>query len=184
MIDQKQQWIDKISKLKPVGDGDSGAKALAEAVDSCVTKKAQLKGIQGKVTFTFQKKIFHTGLLAAVGTTDTAAGVEIFVTAWANAITASVMKVMPGAVYGSPTPATTFSAVASTTLDPPSLIKARNYLKAELLKSGFVSDAKKCKVGVALHQSFLALTYTIKGTDSTPSPGGPLPLTVPTRPLI
>jgi len=181
-IDPENSWIETVNKLPPTKTAPEGFKALAKAVDACVTSKAQLTGIVGPPpTFTFNKALFLTGLLSMGPVPATPAGVTAFVQAWAGAVTASVMVVSPGSAFGAAAPPTLFSVVISAILDPPSLAAAQSALIAELTASGLkpVKNYKDSKVGPGMLKAFKLLSYTVTGLNSIPPPAGPLPLVAP-----
>lgn len=185
-IDPEKTWIDTVNKIPPGKNAPDQLKKLSDAVDAAMTGKAQLTGILGKVSFTFEKGIFYAGLLQLGPTKLAPEGVAKFSNAWSQAIVASKMVVPPGASLGAPTPPTIWSVVASTVLDPPSLAAAKSYLEAELLSAGLnpVADSNSGKIGPALRKAALLLTYTVTGLDSTPTPAGPLPLVAPACALM
>lgn len=174
-IDAESTWIETVNNLPTVKSAPESIKALVDAVDTCVTGKAELTGIIGTVSYTFQKAIFLAGLSSLGPAPVTATGVAQFVQAWQSAAAASVMIVPPGSSFGSPSPATTFSVVVTTLLDPPSLLAACSALQTELLAAGAapVSSYKDSKVGPALYKAFKLLSYTVTGINSiapTPTP--------------
>lgn len=181
-IDPKDSWIQNVNKLPPANSLPEGAKKLADAVDGCVSGKAQLTGIVGPPpSYTFNKALFMAGLMSMAPVPATPAGVTSFVNAWVTAVTASTMIVSPGVSFGSPSPATTFSVVISAVLDPPSLAAAQSSLTLELTQAGLnpVKDSKDSKIGPALYNAFKLLSYTVTGLNSIPPPAGPIPLVAP-----
>jgi hypothetical protein len=80
----------------------------------------------------------------------------VLATAWETAILTSTLVIT--------TPMTTpaFSAVASVTVEPPSIILGKAFLLSMVLVN--VEDAKDSVIIPALRSAFLALTYTVTGT--------------------
>lgn len=186
-IDPEKTWIDKINFLPPAKSAPIGVKNLTDEVDAATTGKAQLQGITGSVQFTFGKAIFYQQLLSITPVPQALPGVTKFVMAWVAAIQASVMLVPAGAIFGSPSPATIWSAPPVTVLDPPSLVVAQSTLQADLLKQGMnpVNSSGDSDFGPAFRRAFLKLTYTVTGLNSvTPDNGGPNPLIAPNLPLL
>lgn len=122
----------------------------------------------GKAAF---KAIYST---LTVGLTQ-AAAMAIIANAWEAGLLASTVSVLPGDSIGTPSPATTWSSVTSCVFDTLSIAAGKNKI-LELVGAGNVDDALDTPAVVKFREATLLLTVTTTGLDSTPSPGGPLPL--------
>jgi hypothetical protein len=172
-----------IAGLKP-DNTPMWAKALADAVDGLVTNKAGLGVVTGTFTFTFNKALFMTGIMALTATVVTPMAAQLIGVAWGNAMLSSTMVTAPGAFIGAPAPPTLFSVIISTVIDPPSIVAAQTALIATLSVMQAVEVAQDSALAPALHTAFMSCTATITGLDSTPTPAGPLPLTAPLNPFL
>lgn len=177
MIDPQNAFIEKINNLPPSTNADKALQDLVDAVSSLVSAKAELTGIIGTVSFTFEKAVFYQGLKALTPATDRITPAQKISSAWAQAISASKMVVPPGVSFGAPTPPTLFSAIISTTLDPDSLVLAKTELMNAIINQQPVDNYKKSDYGPAYRRAFSMLTYTVTGLNSIPPPTGPQPLT-------
>lgn len=90
----------------------------------------------------------------------------VLATAWEAAILTSIWVITP------PMTNPAFTAVASVTVEPPSLILGKAFLLSMVLVN--VDDAKDSVIIPALRSAFLALTYTVAGTIG----GSPATLTL------
>jgi hypothetical protein len=136
-----------------VNDNISGANKLA------------LNGMVGTgLTFTFNKASFQSGLASA----NNIAG---FANALSTALTASLAVVAVGSsIANPPTPASTFSAVITTVVDPAS-ITAANAKILELNSAQAVESAYDSDFPLRFREAILLLTVTTSGTNSvTPTP--------------
>lgn len=137
-----------------VNDNISGANKLA------------LNGMGGTgLTFTFNKATFQSGLASA----NNIAG---FATAFQSALTASLAVVGAGSFIGVSTPATLFSVVTTTVIDPPSIILAYNKI-LELNTAQAVTNSYDSDFPLRFREAILLLTITTSGMNSvtpTPSP--------------
>lgn len=102
-----------------------------------------------------------------------AAAMMIVANAWEAGLLASIVTVAPGSSIGAPSPATTWSAVASSIFDPPSIAAGKAKI-LELVGADNVADALDAQMPVKFREATLLLTVTTTGTDSTPSGGSPL----------
>lgn len=184
MIDSSQIFREQFALLKNSQSLVESARNLATTSNDRVTNKATLTSLQGPVVYTFAKDVFESGIEKLMDTQSGKFGITEFVEAWASAADVSVMLVSPGVSIGAPSPATTFSVISSTTLDPPSLIAAKQVFVNMLLASSPVKLDINSNFGPSMWSAFTTLTYTVIGLDSTPSPDGPFPLEAPTLPLI
>lgn len=166
------EWTDAFNNLPLVGSGNAWAGNMANAVDGLTSSKLSLTNITGTpAQFTFGTSAFQTALESLSPTTDASQGAQNFADAWETAIQASMMVVSPGASVGAPSPATTFSIVASTTVDAGSLSSAKSTLVSTLAAIPPSGDANA--FATAFRTAFLGLTYTTNGTNSsspTPAP--------------
>ena len=172
-----------IAGLKP-DSTPMWAKALADAVDGLVTNKAGLGGtVTGSFTFTFNKALFMSGIMAASATPVTPIAAQAIGAAWGNAMLASTM-VTASAFVGSPALPTLFSVIISTAIDPPSVAAAQSALIATLSAMQSVKIAQDSPIAPALHTAFMSCTATITGLNSVPAPAGPLPLVAAMTPFL
>jgi hypothetical protein len=146
-----------------VNDNISGANKLA------------LNGMVGTgLTFTFNKASFQSGLASA----NNIAG---FANALSTALTSSLAVVAVGSSILPTTPATTFSVVASTIVDPAS-ITAANAKILELNSAQAVQNAYDSDFPLRFREAILLLKITTSGTNSVaPTPA---PLVDPLRAVI
>lgn len=161
-------WRTAFAAMPKVSD-DSWKGNLANTVDGLVTSKLSSPGLlnpsgQPAAVFTFAKSTFQSALSDALPAT--------LQSALAAALSASSIVVPVGSYIGSPgNPATTFSAVASAVLDPPSISAASAKL-LELLNQTPVGDPDLAPGPATFREAFLLLTMTTTGTNSvTPTPG-------------
>ncbi len=136
-------------------------------------------------SFVFSISTFKSALEVLPPTTDQLAGITAFATAWESAILASTVSAFPGAFIPPSTPATLFSIVSTTVIDPAGIAAGKAKI-IELATALPVSDPLLSEFPVKFREATLLLTVTVTGFDSTPPvPGpGPLPLTAPLVPLI
>lgn len=185
-MDPEPKWKEALGSIAPAS-GVQWAMKMADAVDGLCTSKAQLSGITGSVTFTFNKAIFAAQLLAVAPSPTTAIAAQVMANCWATAMQASMIVVAPGSSFGSPAPPTLWSVVIMSMLDVPSIMLAKTALIAELTVLQFVKEEKKSPLGPAFRNAFLKCTATVNGLNSLPPPPagpGPLPLIVPVVPLM
>lgn len=126
--------------------------------------------------FTFNSATFLSGL-GDYDANDNPIGVTSMADSFQAAINASQMVVAPGTAIGVVSNATKFSVVTSTLPVSSSVSSAKNII-LELEEAEATSDASKSEMPKKLYEAFSTLQYTIVGSDSTPPPAGPLPLTV------
>jgi len=174
------------SKFKDMPKSNSAAwgKNLADLYSELIQNiETDPTALQSVLTFTFQKPIFASLMMSMPPVTSSQAGALGVATAWETAILASTVAVANGAIIPPPSPATTFSVVASSVIDPQSIIGAKKKI-LELASAKPTSKSEDAKMPVILREATLLLTITVTGTDSTPPPSGPLPLTAPNIPLV
>lgn len=131
--------------------------------------------------FTFNTALFATGLVALPPVPTTAAGVLGFAAAWEAAILASVVIVGPGSALLPSSPATLFSVVAATIIDPTSIVLAKAKLM-ELATAAAVSDAMDSEFPVKFREATLLLSISVTGVNSIVPV--PTPLVAPFIPLV
>lgn len=145
-------------------------------VDDRVTSKMDLPGIghasPPAFTFTFAKSTFKAALDLLVPVADVTVGITSFSVAWETAVIASVAVVKALSFIGTLTPATQWSSVTSTVIDPASILLG----KAKIIELASEDPDAPSKFPDKFRDAFLLLTVTTTGLDSTPTPTGPLPL--------
>jgi len=178
MLDPEINWKTTFASLPQSDNQSVAAQNLADAVDGLTTNKLEVPAITGTpASFTFNKSVFKSQIESLSPTDDADQGAENFATAWKSAIDASTMLVVTGASVGIPTPATTFSVVTSTVIDPASSSSAKSTLKNDLKNLPQVSSALASEFGPKFRQAFLNLTVTVTGVNSVAPTPGPLVLT-------
>ena len=131
-------------------------------------------------TFTFGVAAFVAALSAIPPTIDQEAAANGWASAWAAGMTAAVLVVSPGAfVPPPPNPTGTFSAVLTSTIDPPSIVAGQDIIADKMSKK---QNGLNSKIPEIFREATLKLTITVAGSDST-SPT-PVPLTVANVPLL
>lgn len=184
-IDPEAIWKSKFKELPTDGSGGGAwAKNMADATDQRVTNKLGLNGLTGSITFTFKKDIFENMLKIIVPAPTPVAGAQQIAMAWQMAVQASTIVVAPGTYIGVPSPATIFSVVTSSVIDPPSVAIGSALIVSLLTAAQAIPDGNNNIIGPTLRKAFLSLTVTVTGLDSTPTPAGPLPLLSPLTPTI
>lgn len=184
-IDPEQQWTDAFANLA-TDKSPNWAMAFASAVDERVTGKAQLTGILGSVTFTFNKALFATQLMSLSPSPVAPAAMMGFANAWATAMSASQMVVAPGSAFGAPAPPTLWSVIFTSMLDAPMIQSGKAFLASTLSALPPAKNAKDSKFGATFRSAFLMCTASITGLNSLPIPPagpGPLPFAAPFTPL-
>ena len=181
MIDPESKWTERFANLKPDGVGTSWAGKMASAVAEGVPSMG-ITGVTGSVSFTWQKSIFEGMIQAAVASPAAIAGAQVIANAWMSSVLSSVMMVASGAFVVASSPATTFSVVATSIIDPPSISIGYSALLSLLTSSVPVPDPNLNMMGIALYTAFKSLTVTITGINSVaPTPA---PLIVPLLPVL
>ena len=188
-IDPLPLWKKEFKNLKPVGDKDPPGKwadNLADFIDQRVTNKMTLgTPIMGPPsTFTFQKALFSAPLKALQAVPDPISGRTAVANAWQSAILASTMVPGAGIALGSPAPPTLFSAPPVCMIFPVSVTLAYAGLLMDLIGLGEAQDPLMSKMPDALYTAFTKLQFMLQGLNSIPPPAGPLPLIVPTVPVL
>lgn len=181
-IDALQIWKDELAALPKVADTSWAANFAAWYADrlaGITTSPSAL--VPTGFVFTFAEAIFAAQLLSLTPTTSALAGITGFANAWEAALNATTVVVGPGSFKPPSSPATLFSVVATTIIDPPSIALGKAKL-LELVTAPPVADPQNSQFPVKFREATLLLTITVSGTNSiTPTP---TPLTVPLVPLI
>jgi len=176
-MDPLDVWQKEIQDIKPAKKNLT--KELADKIDQRVTGKMVLSMLGGPpAQFTWKKEIFVQLIENLPPSNDTVAGITMYCNAWEAATMASVLTVTPGAFIGAPAPPTLFSVVASTVLMPPSIAAGKKIIFDLLSSAVPVKNPKESKLAQAMFSAFSSLQGQVTGLDSTPTPAGPLPLTV------
>lgn len=185
-MDPEPKWKEALGSIPP-SSGIQWAMKMADAVDGLCTGKAQLSGITGSVSFTFNKAIFAAQLLSVAPSPTTAIAAQVMANCWSTAMMASMIVVAPGSSFGSPALPTLWSVVILSMLDIPSIMLAKVALGVELTVLQVVQKEKESPLGPAFRNAFLKCTATVSGLNSLlppPAGPGPLPLIVPMVPLM
>jgi hypothetical protein len=179
-----QDWKDALEALPKVGDA-SWALAFADFYEEMILQITTDPSIMTPVgfTFTFNKAIFAAQLATLAPTPDALAGITGFANAWNAAVLSTIVVVGPGTVYGSPSPATTFSAVVTSLINPAS-IAAGQAIILTLATEPPVGDPQDSKFPEKFRDATLALMIDVTGINSIPPPAGPLPLVALLVPLV
>lgn len=154
--------------------------SAADAVDGIGLFPSAAALVPTGYTFTFNVSTFQAQLVL-LGIAPTAlAGITAFAAAWETAILASTVVVGPGTFAPPSTPATLFSVVTTTVIDPPSIALAK--AKIIELASEPPPTGQPSKFPEKFRDAFKLLTITVSGTNSVaPTPA---PLVVPTVALL
>lgn len=183
-IDSLADWKSTLTALPKVADNSWAANFANWYYDRIInieTDPSFLDSSAGFI-FTFDTATFQTELEALTPTDNATTGITGFADAWETALLASAALVATGAFVPPPgNPATTFSAVASTVIDIPSITAGKNKL-LELTTAPPTANALTSDFATKFREATLLLTITVAGTNSA-SPT-PAPLTVPNVPLI
>jgi len=178
MIDPLSSWISLWNLLPLVGDSSWADNQATFVLKRTLTPG--LMGLTGQITFTFQEATFANLLKSIPMTPDKTQSATMIANAWNSAVSTSIMVVAPGAFIGTSTPATLFSVVTSTLLDPSSLLSATQGIVSDLSAAPLSDDTSARPK--AFYKAFKTLTYTVTGTNSiVPTP---TPLVAPNLPFI
>lgn len=181
-IDALQDWKDELENLPKVNDSSWALNFAEWYADRLVNIEADSSVLDTSAgfVFTFAETTFALALTSLSPTTDPVAGITSFANAWESAILATTVVVAPGAFIPPSDPATTFSAVTGTVIDPPSIAAAKAKI-IELGSSSPVDDPQDSEFPVKFREATLLLTITVTGLNSLPTP---TPLVVPLVPLL
>lgn len=131
-------------------------------------------------TFIFNSALFSSNLLSLTPVNDALSGISGFADAWANTVKSIIypvgINVLMGASAPPTSPATTFSIIASVSIDPASIELGKAKL-LELVTAPPVADPKDSLFPVKFREAFLELKINISGTNSVAPTPAPLNLT-------
>ena len=181
-VDALQDWKDELENLPKVSDSSWSLNFAEWYADRIVNIEADslVLDTSAGFLFTFAEATFALALSSLAPTTDPVAGITNFATAWEGAILASIVVVSPGAFIPPSSPATIFSVVTGTVIDPPSIAAAKAKI-IELSSSSPVDDPQDSEFPVKFREATLLLTITVTGLNSAPTP---VPLVAPLVPLL
>lgn len=183
-VDPLVTWKSTLATLPKVSDTSWAANFASWYADRIVNIETDPSSFTASgFVFTFAKPIFQSQLLSLTPTNNALAGITGFANAWETALNASSVIVGPGSFQNPATPTTTFSAIISSTIDPTSIATGKAKI-LELVTAPPVADANDSQFPIKFREATLLLTITVIGLDSTPTPAGPLPLTVANIPLV
>lgn len=169
MLEPLSRWQSTLKAIAPT-DQITWTSALARWAAERTTGKLTLTGITGTpVQYIFNLATFDGMLKTCAPTDKSIMAANQMANAWQSAALASPLMVLPGASLGAPSPATTWSAVASL-VDPVSVIAGRMVLTQGILAAQAVDDAYLSKLAEAFRNAFLTLTATATGINSLPIP--------------
>lgn len=127
--------------------------------------------------FVFNQATMAAQMATLSPTASQSAASTAFFNALEQAILASVFTILSGSYVGTSSPATTFSAVTSVVPDPASLTAAKSAGVAYLNSTAL--SLTQPVMANAVRTYLLALTYTVTGMNSLPTP---TPLVAPNCP--
>lgn len=172
-VDALAVWQTELRDLSKTEDNTWAGNFSFWTNDRTTSKMGLL--IIDQFIFTFARAVFESALLPLGPTPSALIGITAFANAWETAINASTVVVPVGASIGTPSPATTWSAVFSTIILVPSIALAKAKI-LELITAPVVADALNSQFPIKFREAFLLLQIQVTGLDSTPPLAGPLPL--------
>lgn len=132
-------------------------------------------------SFTFNSASFASLMSSAVPSSDPVSGISTIASAWESAILASIVICGPGSALVPPTPATTFSVVTSTIIDPSSILLGKTMILG-LSSAPKTNKGKDSEFPKKFREATLQLKIIVSGMNSlAPTPS---PLVTPPIPLI
>lgn len=156
-------WQNDFAALPRVGDS-SWKQNLGDYLSE------QLDGILNFDTYN-NLPSFTFGVSAFVGGLTDTNGIVGLQAAFEAGVLASTWTIPIGTTFGAATPAETFSTAGVATVDAASIVAGKAKI-AELSSAPKVGDPLLSEFPVKLREAFLALAYTITGTNSVaPTPG-------------
>jgi len=161
-------WNDTLNSLPKVADTSWTDNLTGWYKDNIanITPDPSLLAASG-FTFTFNEAIFKTQLLTLAPTPDALAGITGFANAWQAAINATIIVCGPGTTLQPSSPATIFSVVAATIIDPSSVVLGFN----KILEIADASPEDPPIFAEKFREATLQLKIIISGTNSiTPTP--------------
>jgi hypothetical protein len=180
--DELGKWKDEFAKLPVDAPFPQGPKNLAKFVFERVNGKLSFSPSAIKIdppaTFSWQKSLFETPLLALIATADHISPKIILTNAWSASVLASSMVISPGSKIDPPPPGTNgIVGTALAIIDPPTVVLATAAFLAELIAAALVGDAEESVFPKACRAAFSKITYTITGIDTTAPT--PIPILLP-----
>jgi len=182
MIDALPVWKSTLAALPPTTGAWSPAFSAWYAGRIIAISPDPLVLVPAGFLFTFNVATFSTMLSALAPVPTAAAGILGFANAWEAALLASTAIMGPGSALVPPSPATIFSVVILTVIDPASIALGKAKL-LELATAPPETDANDSLFPEKFRDATLLLTITVTGLNSIPPIVGPLPLTAPMVPL-
>lgn len=186
-VDILSVWQEELLALPKVGDSSWAVNFAKWTSDRVTPAAADGKGLfpdPSALTptgfiFNYNQPLFVSLLEVLTPVPTAEEGITNFADAWEQTLIGSTIIVAPGTYTTAPTPATTFSAVASTIIDPPSIALGKLKL-LELIADSSPNDNPSV-FPEKFREAFLLLTITVTGTNSA-SPTAPL--VAPAVPLV
>jgi hypothetical protein len=178
-LEPAKLWQQTLKDVEQV-DNMTWAQNMAKWLFERVNAKLGVSGILGPVTYTFNQALFMAKLMTMPPVNNMADAAKALAEAWEQAVLASNMAVMPGACFGAPTPATTWSAPICV-IDPASVSAAKAQIMAQFMNAELVDTGMDSKLPEILHQAFMTITFTTSGINMTVPP---TPLMAPCLPGI
>ena len=190
-MDPLPVWLQEWENLPVDATGTQSPKDIANFVDERVTGKLEF-GPLAKFTpppkFTWQKALFESALriLALVPSPDPITPRTAMANAWQTATLASLMGITaPGTTINPPPPPTTGSVLTAVALiDPPTVAVAYAGFLSDLLTAPPATTPAESVFPRACFKAFTQLTFSVTGTDTTPTPAGPLPIVMPLTAVV
>lgn len=176
MIEPLSTWKTELQNLPKVGDTSWAANFAGWYADMIVNIQPDTSTFSAAgFSFTFNTATFAAGLIGLQPTPDATAGITGFANAWEQAILSSVLVVGTGSALLPSTPATTFSVVAASIINPPSIALG----KAKIISLATLGIPSESKFPEYFRDATLMLNFSVTGTNSVTPPAGPNPLIVP-----
>lgn len=161
-------WKSTFALLPPVSEKALGLNNLSAWVDERVTSKLIVSTplLGPPSSFTFERSVFEAELQSLSLTVVQPEGAMKIANAWKVAVLASTMIAFPGSFVGVPTPATTFSVVATTTVDVSSVESGYALIVSMMSSAAVAPTAEGSILPDALYSAFAQLTYSLTGINS------------------
>ena len=180
-MDSLNVWIDEFSKLPLDPTGLVAPSLVTLFIQQRVQGKLSLSAFKFSpdIEFIWVSPIFLNAITPICSTTSiiTAIPAAMFANAWAESIMASVNIMVPNGATFSPTQGT--NGVVSQVfalIDIPSIQNGYSIIFNKL-KDATPSNTSEVFPS-AFFEGFSALTISIAGVDTTPTPTGPLPIVI------
>ena len=171
-LESENTWTTEFSTLPKVSD-NSWIDNLLDYLEGRVNSNLKLIGYlpEDGNSFTLNRAIIRASIEQS--NSETGDLVSTLATGIKNSVLQTgTLAVQSGSYIEVSSPATTFSSVSNSVIDPPSSILLENKI-LELLNSEPVEDANASEFPIKIRSAFLLLTAIIVGTNSvtpTPSP--------------